>query len=541
MLSLSKLLLIEDDKNPLEMERLRATEKPVLPATIFFSVITILYIYLHNELKPAVSQMAIISATLVTGELLFQSYIVPSRYFGHILNNVETIFLSAFTVAAVSLSGGFASPFFFLLYVIIISTPINTSYAAIMHGISQIIFLCIATVLTPAMMASLSADPIRSVVLIFSPAVAMYFTSILLAETLTQKSQKKKALELSELLSLEKSRLETVMANIGDIIFACNTDGTIILVNDTVQRYGFFDKGGMIGKRFQDVFPGLDFESENKSMEKIFGSRETVTTCFSVMIRPLFDRKGSRTGKVVVFHDVSREHELEEMKLDFVSIAAHELRTPLTSIRGYLSFLMDDAAAFSGKQQDYLKRINISSQQLVVLINNLLSITRIERNAMVLNREITDWTAVVKNVTDQLGERASQKRIRLTLSLPDRPLPPVLADPIRIEEVLLNLIQNAINYTQAGGSVDIGFEAKNGFIVTHVTDTGQGIPKDALPRLFTMFFRVSGKLEQGSKGTGLGLYISKAIVEMHHGTIWVESEPGKGSTFSFSLPEAPQR
>jgi len=130
---------------------------------------------------------------------------------------------------------------------------------------------------------------------------------------------------------------------------------------------------------------------------------------------------------------------------------------------------------------------------------------------------------------------ASEKGVRLTLKCPEG-LPKVLVDKFRISEVLSNLIGNAIAYTKPRGEIEVASELAGGEVVTHVKDTGQGIPEAALPKLFTKFFRVSGILEQGSKGTGLGLYIAKAIVGMHQGKIWVASKMGVGSTFSFTVP-----
>ena len=116
------------------------------------------------------------------------------------------------------------------------------------------------------------------------------------------------------------------------------------------------------------------------------------------------------------------------------------------------------------------------------------------------------------------------------------PYPQVLADQFRINQVFTNLVSNAINYTQPGGQIDISLEQLPNSIAVHVKDNGQGIPLAAIPHLFTKFYRVGGPLEQGSKGTGLGLFIAKSIIERHNGKIWVESEEGKGSTFSFTLP-----
>lgn len=130
-----------------------------------------------------------------------------------------------------------------------------------------------------------------------------------------------------------------------------------------------------------------------------------------------------------------------------------------------------------------------------------------------------------------------EKKIELTFIPPQSPIPNVKADKLRIGEVLTNLISNALNYTEPGGKVKIWAEKQDEFVVTHIQDTGEGISKEAQEKLFKKFYRAPGRLSQGIKGTGLGLYITKAIVDMHHGKIWVNSELGKGSTFSFTLPE----
>jgi signal transduction histidine kinase len=156
---------------------------------------------------------------------------------------------------------------------------------------------------------------------------------------------------------------------------------------------------------------------------------------------------------------------------------------------------------------------------------------------MTITTQPMDWDHTLEVAFEQFEHRAQEKRIELTYLKPKTPLPTVQADNVRINEVINNFVANAINYTEPGGKVTIWAEFKDKYIITHVTDTGRGLPKEALDHLFTKFYRVPGNLEQASKGNGLGLYISKAIVELHHGKIWAESPgPGKGSTFSFSLP-----
>ena len=231
-------------------------------------------------------------------------------------------------------------------------------------------------------------------------------------------------------------------------------------------------------------------------------------------------------------------HELEEMKLDFVSMAAHELRTTLTAIRGYASILQQqkqDLLDVVGKEM--LRKLIITGENLSNLIDNLLSVSRIERNMFSLDKKPVKVDMLITNVVDTLKNQTTMKKQQLNIKVPGD-LPEIMADPFRITQVILNLAANASNYTFENGSITIEAQKKDGFIQVSVTDSGQGIPKEALSKLFTKFFRVSGTLEQGSKGTGLGLYISKSIIEMHNGKIWVESEVGKGSIFTFELPTA---
>lgn len=242
---------------------------------------------------------------------------------------------------------------------------------------------------------------------------------------------------------------------------------------------------------------------------------------------------------VIVFHDKSKEKQLEAMKLDFVSMAAHELRTPLTSIKGYISvFLNENQNKLTADQLMFIRRINTSTQQLTGLVENLLSVARVERGALNLHNQIIDWVANVAQQVDTFQHRADEKRITLRFIKPEKPLPKVNVDLIRINEVLNNIISNALSYTEPQGKIDVWIEQKDELVLTFIKDTGKGIPKEALPNLFSKFFRVQGgPAEQASKGNGLGLYLSKAIVELHHGKIWAESLGlGKGSTFAFSLP-----
>lgn len=356
-------------------------------------------------------------------------------------------------------------------------------------------------------------------------------------------------------LKAERNKLAIILAGISDAVIALDLNRRIITFNRSAQKLTnlklsavldtpinsilkVFDDGReMTPEEFApirtDGFEGVVFSKPDQrflvSNNEVFHASITTST--------IAEGQDINLGNIITIHDTSQEKQLEEMKLDFVSMAAHELRTPLTSIRGYLSvFIKENSQNLSPEQNTFLNRISISTQQLMALVENLLNVSRIERGVLTINITPIDWTELVKNVVLEMVPRSEEKKVSLTFTKPPQEVIYVLADKLRIPEVVYNLLANAIAYTNPSGKVDVSIELKNNLVITHIKDTGQGIPKDALLHLFTKFFRVSGKLEQGSKGTGLGLYISKAIIDMHKGKIWVESELGKGSTFSFSLP-----
>lgn len=357
------------------------------------------------------------------------------------------------------------------------------------------------------------------------------------------------------IISAEKNKLEVTLSSIADAVIAVDWQRKVIIFNKASENLLGIRGIDLIGKPIDQVITLFEKNDElstdiycpiNKSTtESVVFSRKNLklisitgkTVFVNLSMGHIKEGAKANVGGILSLHDTTREKELEEMKLDFVSMAAHELRTPLTSIRGYLSLLIDEAEqSFTKDQQLYLSRINLSSEQLIALVENILNVSRIERGVLSIELKPVNWIEVIEGAISTLNDRAKEREISLSFRQPEKLNSPVNADKFRISQVLTNLLANAINYTQSGGRVEVWTEQKEDEIITHIKDNGQGIPKEAMPHLFTKFFRVSGKLEQGSKGTGLGLYISKAIVESHKGRIWVESEIGKGSIFSFSLP-----
>jgi PAS domain S-box-containing protein len=356
----------------------------------------------------------------------------------------------------------------------------------------------------------------------------------------------------------QKDTLDVILSGIVDGVIAVDEKGTVLLMNPAAEKIIAHKEAAATGKHIQEVLqvyeeqkqlftdyyypiPSLssaaDSEIKNWEALRVVDARGE-ERYVNLVVSPLSALGGER-GCIVMFHDVTKEKQLEEMKLDFVSIAAHELRSPLTSVLGYLSvFLEENRATLNDDQNQLLNRVQASAQQLRGLVENLLSVTKIERRVLTLSLQRVDWVSIVEQSVSDLSFPANDKHIELTFVEPQEAVPAVDVDVMRIKEVLSNLIANAINYTPPDGKIEVSIEVTNNEVITHVKDTGIGIPSEAIPSLFKKFYRVSGKKEESATGTGLGLYISKTIVQMHHGTIWVESELDRGSTFSFSLPQA---
>lgn len=240
---------------------------------------------------------------------------------------------------------------------------------------------------------------------------------------------------------------------------------------------------------------------------------------------------------ILTLRNLSKEKELEKLRLNFVTIAGHELRTPITYIRGYLSFLLETASSkLTPEEQSFLEKSFVGTNNLSALTENLLTVSNIETKSLAFQKTSQDWDKIIHAAIEKYKKIASWKKVTLKTDLGNIELPKVNVDEFKISEVLENLIANAIEYNHENGTVEVAVKQEGDELQTAIKDTGIGIPKEKLPEIFTEFFRFSGPLIQASKGAGLGLFISKYIVENHGGKIWVESKLGRGSTFYFTLP-----
>jgi two-component system, OmpR family, phosphate regulon sensor histidine kinase PhoR len=246
-------------------------------------------------------------------------------------------------------------------------------------------------------------------------------------------------------------------------------------------------------------------------------------------------RAGETSGAVIVLHDITALRKLERIRRDFVANVSHEFRTPLTAIQGFSETLLAGAANDPNNRDRFLGIILEHSRRLARLTEDLLRLSEMDAERLELEVRRLTVSQLVESCYETAQRRAAEKGLTLSHQLP-APLPDVAGDSRRLQEVLQNLLDNAIQYTLPGGNIVLSAEAKNDEVVFTVADTGMGIPRSDQPRIFERFYRVDAARSREAGGTGLGLAIAKHLIEVHGGRIWVESEVGEGSQFHFSIP-----
>jgi two-component system phosphate regulon sensor histidine kinase PhoR len=249
------------------------------------------------------------------------------------------------------------------------------------------------------------------------------------------------------------------------------------------------------------------------------------------------DRAGGSRGAILVFHDLTRIKQLENTRQEFVANVSHELRTPLSLIKGFVETLLEGARNDPEKTTRFLQTIEKHADRLTYLIEDLLTISRLESGQIVMNLHAVELRDEAQRAIDDLRARASEKKITLENAVPARLA--ARADTDRLQQVFFNLVENAIKYGRNGGRVGVGGRVlpDKGKVELWGQDDGPGIPTDARDRVFERFYRVDRARSRETGGTGLGLAIVKHIIQAHGGEVWLKSELGVGTTFLFTLPQ----
>lgn len=338
--------------------------------------------------------------------------------------------------------------------------------------------------------------------------------------------------------SQERSRLLAALNSSIDATVAVDADNNIQFANDAVSTLLDKQPDDMVGQQFAwlasnpDVIQGLR-ECRDRGTRSSHVIQRPGRRFLRAIVTPIHG--GGDWTSLVVFHDLTSVRRAEQARRDFVANVSHELRTPLAAIKAVIETLQAGAIRQPEVADDFLERADGEVDRLVAMVEELLILSRLESGDVPPTVELLDVSEPVASAVERLRPQAERAGLDLALD-PRDGLPPVRGDRAGLERAVVNLVQNAIKFTPAGGKVRVAVEAAGGGVLVTVSDTGVGIDRDDLPRVFERFFKVDRARRAG--GTGLGLALVKHTVETHGGRVDAQSEAGQGATFRFWLPAA---
>jgi PAS domain S-box-containing protein len=345
--------------------------------------------------------------------------------------------------------------------------------------------------------------------------------------------------ELMDLATQEQAQLRTIIGSMSDGVVATDHEQRILLVNDAAREMLMFRTPSGLRRQLWEVIPlervlkavtevSLTGQQKKVSVGPVNGKWLEVTVT-RLPLRP--------AGFIIVAHDVTEAMRYEELRKEFVANVSHELRTPLSVIKGYVETLQDGALDDRARAAQYLDTVSRHTENLTSLVDDLLSLSRLDSTSAVPSPRPVHLGKVAQKVSELMTARAHKMGHKLVLQIADG-LPAVIGNPEYLERALSNLVENAIKYTtrEGGGLIRTVVRRDNGQVIVEVIDNGVGIAKDDLPRIFERFYRVDRSRSRDAGGTGLGLSIVKHIVQAHGGQIEVVSTPGEGSTFRMRFP-----
>lgn len=371
-------------------------------------------------------------------------------------------------------------------------------------------------------------------------------------------------------LNDSRQRFEVIINNIEDGVVLINREGTIQSFNPAASNISGWPMDEATGIAVSQVMKLADNKGElvkdsNSPFTTIFNTHQTINddnavllnrqkqpVPISLSVTPLLNADKQVTAAIAVFRNVSEKRASDQQRADFISTASHEMRTPVAAIEGYLSLALNEkVATIDARARNYLEKAHSSTQHLGQLFQDLLTSAKAEDGRLTSHPTVLELGAFLDQLTNDLRFIAEKKGLHVNFAVGSnstinaahggdsikviRPLYYVHADGDRLREVITNLFDNAVKFTESG-SVTIGLTGDNQVAQCSVKDTGQGIPSEDLPHLFQKFYRVDSSATRVIGGTGLGLFISRKIIELYNGRIWAESEVGKGSSFYINLP-----
>ena len=351
----------------------------------------------------------------------------------------------------------------------------------------------------------------------------------------------------------ERERDRVVLSSIGEGIVVLDHESRVSLLNKAAETMIGWTMDEVIGKPWGVVAPledekGNKIDNEKRATKRVMQERIVLSNDKNYYVRKDGSRfsvgttaapieiGGKVAGTVAVFRDITHDKAVDRAKSEFVSLASHQLRTPLSAIKWFSEMLLaGDAGKLEGEQAEYMHNIYQSNERMIELLDGLLNISRIESGRIIVDPKPTDLGELVKQLIADLTGKIKEKKQNLVITVHPQ-LPAVNIDPKLIRQVYMNLLTNSIKYTPEGGQIEVVVSTKDGMVLSRVTDNGTGIPQEDQNKICQKFFRAGNAVKMEPDGTGLGLYLAKAIVDSSGGKLWFKSEENKGTTFWFTLP-----
>lgn len=378
---------------------------------------------------------------------------------------------------------------------------------------------------------------------------------------------------LANSLQNEKQKADIIINSIDDGVILIDASNVMHVFNPGAARMCGWNQNEALGLdyrsivRFSDA-KGTILEDSQHPFQRVLSTgkplrdntasltqKDNKQLSVDVSVSPLLGDDNRITGAVAILRDVSEQRKQDQQRADFISTASHEMRTPVAAIEGYLALALNDKVSnIDAKARSYLEKAHASTQHLGKLFQDLLTSAKAEDGRLTNHPVIVEMSEFVEKLVDDLRFTAEKKGLTLELIMGShatdaaknidaskkqvRPLLYARVDPDRMREVITNLFDNAVKYTESG-KISVGITGDDQVVQFRITDTGAGIPKEDVGHLFQKFYRVDNSATRTIGGTGLGLYICRKIVELYSGRIWVESEVDRGSTFYINIPRVP--
>lgn len=475
-------------------------------------------------------------------------YSIPKLYLNKkLLLLPDVVYVLAISFVVWNL-GQFGS-FYIIFYLLQIT--IDAFIFDFKNFVAVVTFCVIAVILNNLMLQTGAQEKLFSLFIqVYSVITLAIALRLFAKEALGERKAKEVISRVAKELAQEKAQLVSLLDSIGDGIFAVDKEKKIILYNQAALKILNLE-GNIIQRDIDEI---LKITAKGRRISAI----ENVLTHGASLIRdditllsknvskklyicsnPIFNEEKKVAGCIVLLRDITKQKKIEEQKEEFAAVTSHELRTPITLVEGYLHYILKSGKCkFDKNTKEYLLKAHDSCLDLIHLISDILTVSKIEEGQEKISLEKIDAISFLKELTSEFKDKAKSKHLKINFINATKPMissVKILTDKNKLREVFSNLVENAIKFTFKGG-IEINLEKEPDNLIINIIDTGIGIDPSDQKLIFSKFYRIEAWQSKKTEGTGLGLYISKKLIERLGGEIGLESEKGKGSRFYFTIP-----